>query len=106
MLVYAVLYPNRQVLFMLVIPVRIKWLMLILGGLEFWFLLTRPGSGVSHLAHVGGMLFGFLYLRYDRAFFRLRDIYYRRKLGRLKRKYKVYEGGKNDGDSGRGGYVQ
>lgn len=100
MLIYAILHPNRTVLFMFVIPMRIKWLMLVLGGLEFYFLFRGGGSGVSHVAHVGGMAFGFLYLRYDRAFFRFRDLYYRRKLKRLKKKYKVVDGGKSDGGDG------
>ena len=97
MLVYAVLYPNRQVLLFFAIPVKIKWLMIGLGGLELYYFVGQGNPGISHAAHLGGMLFGYLYLRWSKSFFGLRDAYYRRKLKRLRKKYKVLDGGKAPG---------
>jgi membrane associated rhomboid family serine protease len=103
MLVYAVLYPNRQVLLFFAIPVKIKWLMLGMGALELYYFVGQGNPGVSHIAHLGGMLFGYLYLRSNKSFLGLRDAYYRRKLKRLRKKYKVLDGGKGSG--GRPPYV-
>lgn len=98
MLVYAVYFPNRQVLFMLIFPMKIKWMLLILAVIEFWYFVGGGNPGVAHVAHLGGMGFGYLYLRYDKSFFRLRDMFYRRKLKRLKKKYEVIDGGKSKND--------
>ena len=99
MLVYAVLFPNRQVLFMLIFPMKVKWMMLILGAIEFWNFLGGANTGVAHVAHLGGMGFGYLFLRYDRVFFRFRDAYYRRKLKKLQRRFEVIDGGKDKDDN-------
>lgn len=57
---YAVYWPNRQVLVFFVFPVRIKYLVLILGAAEFLFslqsLATIGAGRVSHWAHLGGLL--------------------------------------------------
>ena len=46
------------------------------------------------------MLFGYLYLRSNKSFLTLRDAFYRRKLKRLRKKYKVLDGGKNSPGGG------
>jgi membrane associated rhomboid family serine protease len=100
MLVYAVLYPDRQVLLFFIIPIRIKWLMLGMGAVEMFYFVGGGRPGISDAAHLGGMLFGYLFLRGDKTFLRLRDAYYRRKLRRLRRKYKVVDGGKSASGGG------
>ena len=58
---YAMLFPTRTVLFMLIIPMKARQLVLILAGIE----LLSVGSmdGVAHLAHLGGALTGYLMLK-------------------------------------------
>ena len=34
-----------------------------MGLIEFWGSLTQSGGNISHLAHLGGMFFGFFYVR-------------------------------------------
>ena len=36
---------------------------MIMGGIAFLSALSTPGDLVSHVAHLGGMAFGYLYLR-------------------------------------------
>lgn len=62
---YAVLFPEATLLFMFVIPVKAKWLALIFCGIEFLSSFGQ-GSGVAHLAHLGGMVIGYVYLKRGR----------------------------------------
>jgi len=98
LLAYAVNYPNRYLYLYFLFPVKAKWVVLGLAIMELFASISGSQPGIANIAHLGGMLFGYLYLRYDRSFFKLRDAYYRRKLSRLKKKYKVYDGGKDRED--------
>lgn len=74
-LVYAALLdPNRTVLLMFIIPIRMRTLVWILVGMDLLYFMTQGDTGVAHSAHLGGALFGFLYFRYahhvDRFFAR------------------------------------
>lgn len=94
---YGLLFPDRTILLYFVIPIKAKYFVLILGLLAFWSSVTASGSGVAHVAHLGGMLFGWLYLKGGMG---LRGIHFRmpslrgwrerRRQERLKRKFKVY----------------
>ena len=66
LLAFAMLFPNME-LYMLFFPFPIKAKYLVLGyGLyEVWSEFNRmPGDNVAHLAHLGGMLIGYIILRY------------------------------------------
>lgn len=80
--------------------IKAKWFVLVMGLIEFVSSLSGPGSGVSHVAHLGGMLFGFLYLRGSRIPFRWQLRYQEWRRRRLRRKFEVYmrdqEKGKDD----------
>jgi len=60
---YAILFPNRLVYVYFLIPVKVKYLVIFLVVIEF--LSTYRSDGVAHFAHLGGALFGYLYLRYN-----------------------------------------
>lgn len=62
LLAYAVLNPNEIVTFWF-IPMRSTTMVLILGGLAFFFQLSGQRAHIAHLTHVGGLVAGFLYLR-------------------------------------------
>jgi membrane associated rhomboid family serine protease len=62
---YAVLFPDSVIYVWFVIPLRAKWFALIFGGIEF-FASFRSDTGVAHLAHLGGMAIGYVYLKRDR----------------------------------------
>lgn len=62
MLAYGMLFPNRQILVAFLFPMRAASFVLLSVGIELFSLLSIE-DGVAHIAHLGGMLFGYLYLR-------------------------------------------
>jgi membrane associated rhomboid family serine protease len=63
LLAYGVMWPeNRIFLIFLPVPIKAKWFVLIYGGLELLFGVTRSMPGIAHFAHLGGMLFGAAFL--------------------------------------------
>lgn len=46
----------------LFIPMPARIAVLVFTGLEVIYLISRPGSGVAHLSHLAGVVFGYLYL--------------------------------------------
>jgi membrane associated rhomboid family serine protease len=67
LLAFGVLFPNTQLLLLFPpIPIRAKYFVLIYGGIELYMAVTQPGSNIAHAAHIGGMLFGYLLIRYWR----------------------------------------
>jgi membrane associated rhomboid family serine protease len=97
LLAYGLLFPNRQILLWFVIPIRAKHFVLFIGAVAFYSTLTLPGSGISHLAHLSGLVIGYIYLRGWGHTRRLHRYYLEWKLRRLKKKFRVIDGG-NDQD--------
>lgn len=63
LILYAMNYPRRTVLFMMVIPMPMWVLALILVAIDVNGAIGRSGT-VAFTAHLGGALFGFLYYRW------------------------------------------
>jgi membrane associated rhomboid family serine protease len=67
LLAFGVLFPNTQLMLLFPpIPIRAKYFVMIYGGIELYLAITQPGSSIAHAAHLGGMLFGFLLIKYWR----------------------------------------
>lgn len=67
LLAFGVLFPNTQLMLLFPpIPIKAKYFVLIYGGIELYMAVTQPGSNIAHAAHLGGMLFGYLLIRYWR----------------------------------------
>ena len=66
LLAFAMLFPNMQLMLLIPpIPIKAKYLVLVYGLYEIWSEFNRmPGDNVAHLAHLGGMLIGYIILRY------------------------------------------
>jgi membrane associated rhomboid family serine protease len=60
---FGYLFPTRQVLFSFLFPIQAKYFVMILGAIAFMSSLAAPGGPVSHLAHLGGLVIGLVYLR-------------------------------------------
>lgn len=68
LLAFGMLFPNRTIMPLFPpIPMKAKYFVAIYGGLELLFGVSGTASGVAHFAHLGGMLGGFLMLRYWRG---------------------------------------
>jgi membrane associated rhomboid family serine protease len=63
---FGMLFPNTELMLLLPpIPIKAKYLVLIYGAIEFFMAMGQyPKDNVAHYAHLGGMLFGFLLLKY------------------------------------------
>jgi len=90
LLAFGLLFPERPIYLWLLIPVKAKWFVLIMGLIEFVSSFQMPGSKISHIAHLGGMLVGFLYLRGGGLPYRLQLRYHEWRRARLRRKFEVY----------------
>jgi membrane associated rhomboid family serine protease len=67
LLAFGVLFPNTQLMLLFPpIPIRAKYFVLFYGALELFLAVSQPGSNIAHAAHLGGMLFGYLLIRYWR----------------------------------------
>ena len=102
LMAYGMLFPDRLIFLYFLIPIKAKYFVMIMGGIEFFSALSTPGSLVSHVAHLGGMVFGLLYLRGTPIFFDVRNRYYRWRRLRLQRAFGVYTQ-KRDREEGRRG---
>ena len=64
MMVYALWWPNQIILVMLVFPMRIRTFIMILIVIETLSWL-RPTGNVANMAHLGGLLYGYLVVRFN-----------------------------------------
>lgn len=62
LIAYGILFSERQLLFMMIFPMKAKHFIWVLAGVEFLTTLFSPGGEYSSVAHLGGMAGGFLYL--------------------------------------------
>jgi membrane associated rhomboid family serine protease len=105
LLVAAVLWPDRIIIFY-IFPIKLKYFVMLLGAIAF-FSLNNLNSGVSDVAHLSGMLFGYVFLKMPkkRGSFdpssSLMDTYRAWKLARAKRKFQVYLKKQQGGDRDR-----
>lgn len=95
LMAFGMLYPDSTVLMDFLFPIKAKYFVLIYGAIAFLSAFMRE-SAVSAFAHLGGMLWGYLYLRSQRVRFRvdwfgmLATRYRSWKVERAKRKFQVY----------------
>lgn len=62
LLAYGIVFGERIVHFMFIFPMKAKYFVLLLGGIEFLMILTKSQSGVSNLSHICGIIAGYLFL--------------------------------------------
>ncbi len=59
LLAYGAMWPNNRMFLIFVpVPIKAKWFVLIYGGVELVFGVTKTMPGIAHFAHLGGMVFG------------------------------------------------
>ena len=59
-------YEERMFIFPLPIPIKAKWFITFYVVLELFMAVGSAGDGVAHTAHLGGMLFAYIMIRYWR----------------------------------------
>lgn len=60
---FGIIFAERTILFMLIFPMKARTMAIIMFAVTFFYTVTQPQSGVSHVAHLGGAIVGFLYLK-------------------------------------------
>ena len=67
LLAFGMIFPNERLFIIpFPFPIKAKWLIVGYIVIELFSAMSGPGDGVAHMAHLGGMLFGFLLIRYWR----------------------------------------
>jgi membrane associated rhomboid family serine protease len=102
LLAWAVLWPDRIILFAFIFPMKVKYFVMIFGAIAF-LNSFNVNSGISEFAHLGGMAFGYIFLKvpavsglgrrrtsYASPLASLQDRYRAWKLARAKKKFQVY----------------
>ena len=93
LLAFGVLYPNQTILMEFLFPIKAKYFVMIYAAVELWASIAAHNSGISNIAHLGGMAVGFIYLKSRIPAFHMPDLrgaYNRWKVLRAKKKFQVY----------------
>jgi membrane associated rhomboid family serine protease len=100
LLAWAMYFPQRTIYFYFLFPIPARVFVMIVGAIAFLSSLGGPGSGVAHIAHLGGLVVGYLYLKSLRArpLDELRYRWLRWRMGRARSRFDVYSGGKSADD--------
>ncbi len=65
LLAFGVTFPEeRMFIFPLPIPIKAKWFVMGYAAIELFESMSNSNDDVAHIAHLGGMLFGFLLIKY------------------------------------------
>jgi membrane associated rhomboid family serine protease len=92
LLAFGVCYPEQTVLMNFLFPIKAKYMVMIYAAIELWMSIG-VNSGVSNIAHLGGMAVGFVYLKSSLPNLKLPDwrgAYRQWRLQRAKKKFQVY----------------
>lgn len=65
LLAFGMMHPNDRIMLLIPpIPMKAKYFVIGYAALELYLGLSDSSSNIAHFAHLGGMIFGFLLLRY------------------------------------------
>lgn len=96
LLAYGLIYPERVVYLYFFFPIKMKYFVLIIGAIALFSSIGATRSGIAHLAHLGGMVFGYFYLRWGNPWVWIRIYWDQYLLARRKRRFRVVNGNKDD----------
>jgi membrane associated rhomboid family serine protease len=97
LMAWALIFPTRPILIAFLVPVQARYFVMIMGAIAFLSAMSSGGGPVAHLAHLGGLVVGYLYLQGPRGLsgqFRYRMMKW--KMERARRQFNVHQGGKKD----------
>jgi membrane associated rhomboid family serine protease len=67
LLAFGLLFPDRYIYLWFLLPIKAKYLVAGLAAIEFLAGISQTGDGIAHFAHIGGMITGFVYLKWART---------------------------------------
>ena len=89
LMAYGMLFPDRMVYLYFLFPIKVKHFVILMGSVALFSSMSASGSGIAHITHLGGMIFGYLYLKNWDIKGIFRQAYLKFKYQRLKRKLRV-----------------
>jgi membrane associated rhomboid family serine protease len=92
LLAYGITYPNRIVYLNFLFPIKVKWMVLIMGAVAFFSSISGTQTGIAHIAHLGGMLVGYVYLRGNNWRSAYTSFEARKQREKLKKQFEIYYG--------------
>ncbi len=101
LLAYGLSFPNRPIYLYFLFQVPAKYFVMIVGAVAFLSSISNQAGGISHAAHLGGLVVGYLYLSGRRRtrwspIAEIKYRYTRWKLMRMRKKFDVYSGGRTN----------
>jgi membrane associated rhomboid family serine protease len=99
LLAYGLYFPRRPIYLYFIFPIPAKYFVMLMGAIALLSSIGESGgSGVAHVAHLGGLVAGYLILRRGQIhpIAELKYRYLRWKFGRAKRRFDVHTGGRRD----------
>jgi membrane associated rhomboid family serine protease len=105
LMAFGIMYAEQEIwLFPIPISIRAKYFVAAIAFIEIISAISASGpgrgQGIAYVAHVGGLLFGFLYMKFipkrgmmfgaSERYFSVRNSYYRWRRRRAARKFEVY----------------
>jgi membrane associated rhomboid family serine protease len=79
LLAFGWFFPNRLIYIYFLFPIPAKYMVIIFGLIELFSSMQGTGGGIAHLTHLGGLLFGLVYMVYPTIRLKIRREYYKRK---------------------------
>ena len=65
LLAFGMMFPEEKMFIIPIpVPIKAKWMVMGSIAIELFSALATPGDQVAHIAHLGGMIFGFFLIRY------------------------------------------
>jgi membrane associated rhomboid family serine protease len=97
LMAWGLLFPHRQILFMLIFPLSARVFVLIMGAIAFVSAVGASGGPVANVAHLGGLLMGFLYLKGPTNLqMELRYRMTKWRMERMRRRFNLHKGGRDN----------
>lgn len=101
LLAYGLSFPNRLIYLYFLFQIPAKYFVMIVGAVLFFQSVSSQGGGISHVAHLGGLVVGYFYLSGRRMLkwnpiAEIKYRYLRWKIARMRKKFDVVSGGRSD----------
>ena len=98
LLAWALLFPDRQILFMFIFPLPARVAALLMGAMSFMAAVGGTNGSVAEATHLAGFVIGWFYLRGPKHLGL--DLRYRLtkwRMDRMRRRFNVHKGGRGGG---------
>lgn len=103
LLAYGMMWPDRIILVFGLLPMKALHFVIVFGAIDLFQGFSRMGSGIAYFAHVGGLVTGFVYLKFGwRIMIHIEHFFGHNPLtNRFRgRRFTVIDGGRGKHDAG------